>query len=69
MLRYVDKRVTAKPCDPEPAIVCTTNRTANEQGWKDIQFVSTAAVVMIMLAVVNYLCNIYIYIYIYIKLT
>ena len=51
---YVGERVTAKPYGDELAVICMTNRAENEQDWKDIQFVSTAAVLMILLTIVIY---------------
>ena len=54
---YVDERVSAKPYGDELAVICTTNRAENEQDWKGIQFISTAAVLMILLTIVNYLCK------------
>ena len=43
---YADVRVAAKPNgDGELAVICTTNMVENEQDWKSVQFISTAAVV------------------------
>ena len=45
---YGDERVVAKPYDDGGlAGICTTNRVENEQDWKGVQFVSTAAVLVI----------------------
>ena len=45
---YVDERVAAKPYDDgELAVICTTNSVENQQDWKSVQFISTAAVLII----------------------
>ena len=45
---YADERVAAKPYgDGEFAVICTTNRVENEQDWKSVQFISTAAVLIV----------------------
>ena len=45
---YANKRVAAKPYgDGDLTVICATNRVENEQDWKGVQFVSTAAVLII----------------------
>ena len=51
---YVDENVTAKSYGAEVVIACTTNRIENEQGWKDIQFVSTATLLMTLLTICKF---------------
>ena len=51
---YANERVAAKPYDDgEITVNCVVNWTENDQDWKSVQSVSTAAVL-----IVNYLCNI-----------
>ena len=50
---FVDGRVATKSHGGKLAAVYTTNPIENEQGWKSIQFVSTAAVLIIII-LVNY---------------
>ena len=45
---YAEERVAAKPYgDGELAVIYTTNRVEKEQDWKSVQFVSTAAVLIV----------------------
>ena len=45
---YADERVAVKPYDGgELAVIFTTNRVENEQDWKSVQFISTAAVLIV----------------------
>ena len=44
---YVNDRVAAKPYgDGDREVICTTNRVENEQDWENVQFVSTAVVLI-----------------------
>ena len=51
---YANERFAAEPYDDgELTVICAVNWTENEQDWKSVQFISTAAVLS-----VNYLCSI-----------
>ena len=51
---YANERGEAKLYDDgELTVICVVNWTENEQDWKSVQFISTAAVL-----IVDYLCNI-----------
>ena len=44
---YANERVAAKPYgDGDITVICATNRVENEQDWKSVQFISTAAVLI-----------------------
>ena len=51
---HVDERVIAYPNGEGLSVICTTNRAENQQDWKGIQFISTAAVDAVN-GIVNYL--------------
>ena len=44
---YANERVAVKPYgDGDLTVICMTNRVENEQDWKSVQFISTAAVLI-----------------------